>query len=147
MYTNKHSAKLTLAVTYAFMELLVELMVFGWDILEWYYGAIMRESTVKTVMYTFYSCCPAAWIALVCIARLLTNILKEEIFTGSTVKLLRIIEWCCIFVTAVCLTAGFFYPVFWIFGFGSAFMSVILRVLKNVMATATQIKEENDLTV
>ena len=147
MYTDSKSAKLTLFVTYCFMVLLVILMVFGSYILEWYYGPVMKESTFKIVMGTFYACCPAAWTALICIVSVLKNVIKEDVFTESTVKSLRIISWCCAYVTAVCAVSGFLYPVFFIFGLGAAFMTVIMRVLKYVMATATHIKQENELTI
>lgn len=147
MYTQNKSAKLTLFVTYTFMALLVVLMVFGSYILEWYYGSVMKESTVKIVMGTFYACCPSAWTALICIVSVMKNVIKEEVFTEGTVKNLRIISWCCAFVTAVCMVSGFLYPVFFIFGLGAAFMTVIMRVLKNVMAAATNIKKENELTI
>ena len=47
----------------------------------------------------------------------------------------------------VCFVSGFFYVPLLIFALGAAFMMLILRVLKSVMATATKLKDENELTI
>lgn len=60
---------------------------------------------------------------------------------------MRILSWCCAFVALVCFVSGFFYVPFLIFALGAAFMMLILRVLKSVMATAAKIKDENELTI
>ncbi len=146
MYTSMTSAKLTRAITCFFFVLLLVLMIFASPILNWFFG-FARDNTIKTILVTFYLCCPAAWCALVCIFKLLTNIIHEKVFVVKNVLYMRILSLCCAFVAAACLIAGFFYVPFFIFSLGAAFMMLILRVLKNVMAVATEIKNENELTV
>lgn len=146
MYTTQTSAKLTRAITWIFCVLLLVLMVFADMLLHWFFG-FARERTIAIILVTFYTCCPAAWCALYCIDRLLKNIINEAVFVPKTVSYLRILSWCCAFVALACFVSGFLYVPFFIFSLGSAFMMLILRVLKNVLATATELKNENELTI
>ncbi len=147
MYTSEKSTKLTLLITYAFMALLAVLMVVAIPGARWFFGEIVRQSTIKIMLTAFYVCCPAAWFALIFIMKILKNILSETVFTKDTVSYLRRLSWCCGFVAVVCAIAGLFYKPLLIFALGAAFMMLILRVLKNVMAKATEIKNENELTI
>lgn len=146
MYTSKTSAKLTRVITWVFAVLLLALMVLADVLLHWFFG-FEREQTIKIILVTFYSCCPAAWCALYSIDRLLKNIIRETVFVLKTVSYLRILSWCCAFVALACFVSGFLYVPFFIFSLGAAFMMLILRVLKNVLAAATELKNENELTI
>lgn len=146
MYNSLSSAKLTRFITWFFAALLFVLMVFANALLKWFFG-FGRDDTILKILITFYLCCPAAWTALFCIHKLTTNIINEDIFVQKNVSYLRVLSWCCAFVAATCFVAGFFYVPFFIFSLGAAFMTLILRVLKNIMATATKIKNENELTI
>ena len=146
MYTSEKSTKLTLFVTYIFYVLLIGMMIGIYPIAQWAIGPSQRIQTIAAVI-AFYSCCPAAWIALIGITKILKNVLKDEVFTSETVKILRTLSWCCAFVSFVSTITFFFYKVFFVFSLGAALMMLILRVLKNVMARAVEIKEENELTV
>lgn len=147
MYTSEKSTKLTLYITYAFMALLGILMVVAIPGARWFFGDIIRQSTLSILLTAFYVCCPAAWVALIFIVKILRNILKESVFTNDTVSFLRYLSWCCGFVAIACAVCGIFYMPLFIFALGAAFMMLILRVLKNVMAKATEIKNENELTI
>lgn len=146
MYNSLTSAKLTRVITWIFAVLLLLLMVFADLLLNWFFGP-GRKETIIEILITFYLCCPAAWCALICIHKLLSNIIHEEVFVQKNVSYMRVLSWCCAFVALVCFIAGFIYVPFFIFALGAAFMMLILRVLKNVMATATKIKDENELTI
>ena len=102
---------------------------------------------IKKVLLAFYLCCPAAWASLVSILVLMTNIIREKIFTAQTVFVLRLLSWCCAYVAVVCLVFGFFWAPLLAFSLGAAFLTLILRVLKSVMARATELKNENELTI
>ncbi len=147
MYTSEKSTKLTLYITYAFMVLLGIMMVVAIPGAKWFFGDFIRENTISTLLGAFYICCPAAWLALVFIVKILKNILSERIFTNETVSFLRYLSWCCAFVAVACTVSGIFYMPLLVFALGAAFMMLILRVLKNVMAKATEIKNENELTI
>ncbi|MCM1364846.1 MAG: DUF2975 domain-containing protein [Faecalibacterium sp.] len=149
MYNSQKSAKVTLIITFFFCAALVALMIIAHPLLEWFYGS-ERKTVIKTVMYAFYFCCPAAWISLGSIIKLLFNIINNKIFITQNVNCIRILSWCCAFVSLVCFCTSFAYVTFFVFfiiSIAAAFMMLILRVLKNVMAKATEIKKENDLTI
>lgn len=144
MYTNIKSTKLTIAVTYIFCILLFFMMIFAAPFISLHIGIGLR---FYATLIAFYISCPAAWIALICILKLLKNILKDNIFSKSSVKLLRLLSWCCVFVSFISFVTMFFSRAFFIFFLGAGLMTLILRVLKNVMARAIEIKEENELTI
>lgn len=144
MYTNIKSTKLTIAVTYIFCILLFFMMILAIPAFALSMGVGLRFYSTVTA---FYLSCPAAWVALFCIIKLLKNILKDKIFSDSSVRILRILSWCCVFVSFISFVTLFFNRAFFIFFLGAGLMTLILRVLKNVMARAIEIKEENELTI
>ena len=85
--------------------------------------------------------------ALRCIDRLVVNILAGEVFVRDNVSRIRRIRWCCAWVSLVCLPASFFYPPLCFLAVIMAFLALVVSVVKNVMAAAVEIREENDLTV
>ena len=146
MYTSLTSAKLTRLITVLFCVLLLVLMAFAPRLLQLYFGYLSVRLT-KMVLWAFYLCCPAAWAALGSILRLMTNIIHDQVFAPQTVFLMRLLSWCCAYVAVVCFVFGFFWTPLLVFALGAGFMTLILRVLKSVMARATEIKAENELTI
>jgi hypothetical protein len=47
----------------------------------------------------------------------------------------------------ITFAAGFYFFSLYFISVAAAFVALILRVLKNIMAAATQIKQENELTI
>ena len=108
---------------------------------------LVFTSYMRTVIAAFYICCPAGLCCIAALIRLLSDIRKDIVFTPKNVLRLRILSWCCFYVAAVTLAAFFFYPPFILVFAASGFFGLILRVVKNVMAKATELKDENDLTI
>lgn len=99
------------------------------------------------LMLVLYLCCLPALAALFCLERLLTNIKKGEIFVPVNVQYLRRISWCC-FAAAAFLACGvYYYLAFIAVAIAAAFIGLILRVVKNVIQQAVEIKMENDYTI
>ena len=93
---------------------------------------------------------PAAVLGVttcVLIIKLLNRVNRGEVFTEKSVSIIRGISWCCIGVSPLFFTLGFFFVIFFVISFLTAFLGLIVRAVKNVMEDATQIKYENDLTV
>ena len=117
-------------------------------LVQWYKS--FRElgpHSAGAILVGFYSCAPAVFYALWCIDRLLVNILKEEVFIQPNVCYLRRIRWCCALVGAICFPAAAFYPPLIFLAAIMAFLAVVVSVVKNVMAAAVTLREENDLTI
>lgn len=78
---------------------------------------------------------------------LLLSVEKGEVFVKENVTRLRVLSWLCITASIMCFIATlFYYQLALLFCLG-AFMGLVLRVLKNVFASAVEIKEENDYTI
>ena len=89
---------------------------------------------------------PAA-ILLFCLYRLLHRIELEQVFVATNVECLRRISWSCFCGAIISLISTFYYfP--WIFiAVAAAFMGLIVRVVKNVVAQAVELKNESELTI
>lgn len=146
MEPKNFSARLTIGITVLFCIVLLALMIFAPKLLAFFFGYLPVKIMTK-VLIAFYCCCPAGGIALFSIFRIMLFVIREDIFTEKTVFSIRLLSWCCLFVSVVCFIFGNFWPPLFIVAFAAVFMTLILHVLKNVMAKATEIKKENELTV
>jgi len=99
------------------------------------------------ILAGYYCCLPILLLLLWKVRQLLLNIQKEAVFTEENVKLLITIRNSCVAIFLVCLIAGFFFfPLFLVVAI-LGFLGLMLQVLKQVMAQAVALREENDLTV
>lgn len=105
------------------------------------------ESIYLPIVVTFYAILPFAAGVLVCLWKLLGNILAESVFTEQNVRLLRAISFLLFFATIVFAASGYFYMPFYLLAVCAAFMVLIVRVVKNCFAAAVVLKEENDMTI
>ena len=79
---------------------------------------------------------------------LLLRVREGKVFTAESVSLIRGISWGCYLVAAVfCVLSVYFVFVGLMVAFVAAFLGLCLRVVKNVIEEATEIKAENDMTV
>jgi Flp pilus assembly protein TadB len=89
---------------------------------------------------------PAAYL-LYSLFRLLRRIETGQVFTADNVELLRRISWSC-FAGAIIALISLFYYYPWVFvAVAAAFMGLIVRVVKNVVAQAVELQNEADYTV
>ncbi len=78
---------------------------------------------------------------------LLLRVRKGLVFTEKSVSLVRGVSWCCIILSLILLGLGIYFQLSIIAAFLAVFLGLCLRVVKNVIEEATEIKSENDLTV
>ncbi len=79
---------------------------------------------------------------------LLMRVKEGKVFTAESVSLIRGISWGCYIVAGVfCGLSVYFSFVGLMVAFVAAFLGLCLRVVKNVIEEATEIKAENDMTV
>ena len=142
------SARITLWIGRCIALVVAALVFLMPQLLRWYAQARpLVESARIAIAAAFYLCVPAVVPALWCLDKLLRNILEEKIFTEENVSLIRRIRGCCAVVSIVCLPAAFFYLPLIFMTVIMAFLSLVVGVVKNVMAAAVQLREENDLTI
>ena len=118
--------------------------IIGW-IEEYYYRPLGHAASCIFAYSVIITACVLLFFLFV----LLTNISKKKVFIPENVKTLRMIAWCCFIIAAILCVWGIItmLEVIFLIAFVAGFMGLILRVLKNVMEEAVNIKEENDFTV
>ena len=155
MWNRKRSVKLSIAVCFAFLTLLtIGLFLGPLAVKLWFTiyrgfsdtGVAIKNMTTLFIA-SFYPSAVFAYITLYSLLRLLFNFMKEQIFISDNVKYLRRIYWCCFAVAFITLVGGIFYIPFGFIAVAAAFVGLMLRIVKNVMQNAVEIKAENELTI
>lgn len=78
---------------------------------------------------------------------LLFRVKKGLVFSEKSIMCIRGISWCCFLICLVFGVLGIYFQLSFILAFFALFLGISLRVVKNVIEEATEIKSENDLTV
>lgn len=155
MWNRKRSVKLSITVCFMFLALLtIGLFLGPFAVKLWFTiyrgfsetGVAIKNMTTLFVA-SFYPSAVFAYITLYSLLKLLFNIKKDEIFITQNVKYLRRITWCCFAVAFITLVGGIFYIPFGFIAIAAAFVGLMLRIVKNVMQNAVEIKAENELTI
>lgn len=132
----------------AFGLLLAALDIFGYQLVGFFIRLRgMNWQTGGIIYAALLACSIFAWLCLWKLWRLLGSIKAGQVFTGENISRMRWVSWCCAGVALVCLWAGFWYLPFFICAMASAFMALIVRIVKNAFQQALQMKDELDLTV
>ncbi len=155
MWNKKSSVILSLGVCFAVtLFLTVGLFAGPWAVKMWFvvFRGWEEHSASMTKMVNLFKACfyPSAvlgYITLYSLIRLLLNIGNDTIFVPQNVRYLRRISWCCVAVSVITLIAGFLYLPYLFVSVAAGFVGLMLRVVKNVMENAVQLKEENELTI
>lgn len=155
MKNSKFSINLSLAVLCIVSVVLAVLLIFGPSVFKWYMTnyrgfeqngeAIITLTRVFGICFYFSSVFAA--VIIYCLFRLLLNIRKGEVFIKINAAYLRVVSWCCFVIAAITFTGGIFYMPLLAVAAAGAFTGVLLRVLKNVMYCAAELKQDNDLTI
>lgn len=155
MWNPKKSVKLSIFVCTFLCALLLVLILFGPQLFEFYMTAYRGFSKngeaigrLKTVFCgAFYPSAVFASVILYSLIRLLFNIKDENIFIPINSVYLKRVSWCCFAIAVITFIGGLFYMPFMFVSAAGGFVGMLLRVLKNIMQTATAMREENDLTI
>lgn len=154
--SKKYSLYLSLAVSVLFflvcvagsfmMPRVMETLVRLYDTI--HAGAsVILQGDLVLMYFLAYAILVFALLADVLLVVLLLRVYREQVFTYRSVALIRSISWCCFFVAAAFGVVGFYFHVAWCIALAAVFLGLCVRVVKNVIEEATEIKSENDLTV
>ena len=145
---SKLSAKFTLWCSRV-IALAVIVLIFAFPrLLNWYQGfRPLGLHGAAAVSFGFYLCVPVVFYALWCVDRIISNLLKDEVFVLANVRYVRRIRWCCAGVSLICLPAAYFYQPLIFMVVIMAFLALIVSLVKNILAAAVELREENDLTI
>ncbi len=79
--------------------------------------------------------------------KMLSNIRRGVVFSVQNTADLRLVSWACFFAAVFLLIASIRWPIL-IFASGViGFLGLFVRVIKNMLTEAIDIKEENDFTI
>ena len=138
--SEKASTLLSLIFTGAALALLVVLTCTLPSIVGWYLAMTERPELDRTaITVLLYIALVPAYAAALALLALLRKVQRDEIFTQKAVGNLRLVSY------FAALTVYFRFAAF--IAFAALFMGVILRVVKNVIARAAEVKAENDFTI
>lgn len=87
------------------------------------------------------------FVADVLLIVLLHRVRAGLVFTSGSVAIIRTISWCAILLGVVFVVLMFYFTLAFIVAFAAVFLGLCIRVVKNVIEEATEIKAENDFTV
>lgn len=78
---------------------------------------------------------------------LLLRIRRGLVFTRESVSVIRAVSWCAICCGVIFALLGYIFYIAYVIAVAVLFLGLCLRVVKNVIEEATELKNENDLTV
>ncbi len=110
-------------------------------------GAYFVAEGKNIILSIAYAVLGVAMLADILLFVLLLRVRSEQVFTQKSVALIRAISWCAVAIGVLFLILGYYFKLAIVVGVAAVFLGLCLRVVKNVIEKATEIKCENDLTV
>ena len=155
MWNRKKSVILSIVVCAFVSAILLALLLLGPTLFKGFmtsYRGVAADSEdlaylLKVFCLAFYPCAIFSGLILYCLLRLLFNIKSGKVFVVDNVRILFAVSWCCFGIAIITLISGFFYMPFFFVAAAGGFTGMLLRVLKNVMENAVELRAENDLTI
>ena len=146
---TRNSALLTEIFIYILAACLLVLDIGLWPLSGWYMKIrnMTGEGLRITLVVILYACSVLGWFILWKMLRLIRNIRKGIVFTEQNVSILRAVSLLCLGVGILTFAGGFFYQPLFFVTLAALFLTLVVRVVKNVMHKAVEMKDELDLTV
>lgn len=99
------------------------------------------------ILVLFYLVFLPVLIALYGLNRMLGHIQQGIVFSVVNVSCLRLVSWACFFAAVFFLIGACLWPILLLAAGCVGFLGLFVRVIKNMLAEAICIKEENDFTI
>ena len=109
-------------------------------------GAI-TDGERMLILIIAYAVLAVTMIAVVMMFLLLMRVYHGKVFTPQSVGFIRGVSWSCFLLCLFFGILGTYFQLSIIVALAAIFLGLCLRVVKNVIEEATEIKMENDLTV
>ena len=153
--SNKTSTKISLFVSVLLLVALLLLLPWVPDVVRSMLDtadhlgdrASLSEGARTYVLIAAYAMMAVAFLAIGMLFFLLCDVLRERIFQPSLIRWLRGLSWCCFAEGALFFSIGYCFQIALGVGLAACFLGLCLRVVKNVIAEAIRIKDENDFTI
>lgn len=142
------TARLSRWVTRFFMLVLLAALFTMPRFTQWYVSfRVMTEQAGFVLLAAFYVCAVPSALALWQIDRLLGSICAGRVFLEENSRRVSRVSLCCAAVCLVTAAAGFVYPPLFFIAVVMLFLCLLVNVVASVLAAATELREENDLTI
>lgn len=153
--SNKHSTILSLVIAAIFLVLCIAGCFYVPFLVRLFVNidrlirpnAPMPQSGATVLTVAFYAILFICLIVSILLLLLLLRVRRNSVFSKLSVSLIRGISWCC-FLFAFCFAVvGLYFVLAYTIVVATVFLGICIRVVKNVIEQAIEIKNENDLTV
>ncbi len=133
---------------YVILAILSASVFFLPKIIDWYLLITGRAHFNTVIIYSlFYSALVPAFSAIVFLLSLLKKADGLSVFSEAALKDLNILSLCCFAEAVIFGVLTYFFYFSALIAFAAFFMGLLLKVVKNVIAYATELKSENDYTI
>ena len=146
MWNDRKSLTLSKCCVVAFMALLVACAILAPSGFILFTGLI-EMSKKGYFLATVYTGCIPAGALLVLLYILLHRIGRGRVFIAKNSECLRYISWCCFAGAVISLASAFYWFPWSAVCVASAFMGLVVRVIKNVVAKAVSLQDDADYTI
>jgi len=149
MWNDSKSLVLSKICVFLFMALLLTCMILAPRLVDWLIWMSIQARTAGKALFlaTIYTGCVPAAALLVSLYILLHRIDTKRVFMKENIACLRHISWCCFAGAVICLVSALYYVPWLAIGVAAAFMGLIVRVVKNVVAKAVSLQDDADFTI
>lgn len=152
MWNSKKSVNLSLFVCgfTILCILIISCFINSWAVGYFNYGSYSDHTQYLKYIGFIFSYYPSAILgvlAVVSLIKMLLRIKNDNPFCRENVKNLKFISWCCFIVALITFAGSFLYLPLIVVAVAAGFFGLILRVVKNVIQSAVELREENDLTI
>lgn len=145
---KKYSVTLTMVAVITCMVLAFAVAVAAPWLIKWFCELRdISDKIGKMILSAYYICAVQAEAALFWLFKLLLNIRNNKMFDPVNPRYMLYIASACLAVAAVCTVYGFWYMPLWFVSAAMYFLFLIVWVVRLCFITATEMKEENDLTI
>ena len=146
MWNDRRSLALSKCCVLLFMLLLIACIILaprGYTMFDSLVSGGKKAHFLTTV---YLGSIPAAAL-LILLYILLHRIGGGNVFVRENTECLRYISWCCFAGAAISLASSFYWLPWSAVCVASAFMGLIVRVIKNVVAKAVSLQDDADYTI
>lgn len=149
MWNDHKSLVLSKVCVIFFMVLLLVCAILAPRLVARLIGMSEMASEAGAAMFlaTLYAGCIPAAALLVNMFMLLRRISAGNVFVRENVACLRFISWCCFIGGLICTVSALYYVPWLSIGVAAAFMGLVVRVVKNVIAKAVSLQDEANYTI
>ena len=110
-------------------------------------SSMAHEAGRGVFLATIYAGCLPAAALLINLYVLLRRISAGDVFVNENTACLRHISWCCFAGAIICFVSALYYTPWASIGISAAFVGLVVRVVKNVIAKAVSLQDEADYTI